>query len=170
MSDFRHIVMVFHNDDGDIRNNHMDYASKNNLHSLKLVNEHLENSYIVPCDIWCDRNPFHRHELYSWYMVSDLVDNESNVRVNRKMELVTVPEASGGNAMIGICYLVKDDADIVEQRTEELCKNQRYDGKIDWMITLVPLAIVIALCILFFFVPEQSNAVLSQGGGSALST
>ena len=31
-------------------------------------------------------------------------------------------------------------------------------GKIDWMITLVPLAIVIALCVLFFFVPEQSNA------------
>lgn len=35
-------------------------------------------------------------------------------------------------------------------------------GKIDWMITLVPLAIVIALCVLFFFEPEQSNAVLSQ--------
>mgnify|MGYP004625031079 CR=1 FL=1 len=34
--------------------------------------------------------------------------------------------------------------------------------KIDWMITLVPLAIVIALCVLFFFAPEQSNAVLSQ--------
>lgn len=105
-----------------------EYAVKNNLHSLKLVKEHLENSYIVPCDIWCDRNPFHRHELYSWYMVSDLVDNESNVRVNRKMELVTVPETSGGNAMIGICYLVKDDAHIVVNHIEELCKNQRYDG------------------------------------------
>lgn len=35
-------------------------------------------------------------------------------------------------------------------------------GKIDWMITLVPLAIVIALCVLFFFAPEQSNTVLSQ--------
>lgn len=35
-------------------------------------------------------------------------------------------------------------------------------GKIDWMITLVPLAIVIALCVLFFLAPEQSNAVLSQ--------
>ena len=35
-------------------------------------------------------------------------------------------------------------------------------AKIDWMITLVPLAIVIALCILFFLAPEQSNAVLSQ--------
>lgn len=99
-----------------------DYAAKNNLHSIKLVKEHLENAYIIPCDIWCDRNPFHRHELYSWYMVSDMVVNESNVRVNRKMELVTVPESSGGNAMIGICYLVKEDADTVAKCIEELCK------------------------------------------------
>ncbi len=34
--------------------------------------------------------------------------------------------------------------------------------KIDWMITLVPLALVVVLCIVFFFMPEQSNAVLSQ--------
>ena len=34
--------------------------------------------------------------------------------------------------------------------------------KIDWMITLVPLAIVVGLSILFFFMPEQSNVVLSQ--------
>ena len=53
------------------------------------------------------------------------MDNESNVRVNRKMELVTVPESSGGNAMIGICYLVKEDADTVAKRIEKLCKNQR---------------------------------------------
>lgn len=104
------------------------YAAKNNLHSLNLAKSHLENSYIIPCDIWCDRNPFHRHELYSWYMVSDLVDNESNVRVNRKMELVTVPETSGGNAMIGICYLVKEDAKIIANRVEQLCKDPQYDG------------------------------------------
>lgn len=105
-----------------------DYASKNNLHSLKLVKEHLENAYIVPCDIWCDRNPFHRHELYSWYMVSDLVENESNVRVNRKMELVTVSENVGGNAMIGISYLTKEDSDTVSTRIKELCKKPQYDG------------------------------------------
>ena len=105
-----------------------DYAAKNNLHSLRLVKEHLENAYIVPCDIWYDRNPFHRHELYSWYMVSDLVENESNVRVNRKMELVTVPENVGGNAMIGISYLTKEDADTVSARIEELCKKPQHDG------------------------------------------
>ena len=105
-----------------------DYAGKNNLHSMNLVREHLENAYVIPCDIWCDRNPFHRHEMYSWYMVSDLVDNESNVRVNRKMELVTVPENAGGNAMIGICYLIKEDADTVSKRIAVLCKDQKYDG------------------------------------------
>ena len=61
-------------------------------------------------------------------MVSDLVENESNVRVNRKMELVTVPENAGGNAMIGISYLTKEDADTVSARTEELCKKPQYDG------------------------------------------
>lgn len=105
-----------------------DYDAKNNLHSLRLVKEHLENAYIIPCDIWCDRNPFHRHELYSWYMVSDLVENESNVRVNRKMELVTVSENVGGNAMIGISYLTKEDSDTVSTRIKELCKNPQYDG------------------------------------------
>ena len=73
------------------------YAAKNNLHSLSLVNDKISNTYIIPCDIWCDQNPFHQYELYSWYMVSDLVDNDSSVRVNRKMELVSIPDTAGGS-------------------------------------------------------------------------
>ncbi|MEI3521722.1 MAG: BCCT family transporter [Anaerosacchariphilus sp.] len=34
--------------------------------------------------------------------------------------------------------------------------------KIDWLITLLPLGIVIALCIVFFFMPEHSNEVLGK--------
>lgn len=34
--------------------------------------------------------------------------------------------------------------------------------KIDWMITLIPLLIIIILCILFFYMPNESNNVLSQ--------
>lgn len=34
--------------------------------------------------------------------------------------------------------------------------------QVDWMITLVPLGIVVALSVLFFLMPEQSNVVLSQ--------
>lgn len=35
-------------------------------------------------------------------------------------------------------------------------------GRIDWMITLLPLATIVILCVLFFFMPEQSNALVSQ--------
>lgn len=104
------------------------YASKNNLHSMRLALDYLSNSYIVPCDVWCDWNPFRRNELYSWYMVSDLVDNDSDVRVNRKMELVTVPACNGGNAMIGIAYLTEETAAIVRDRIRQLCANSRYDA------------------------------------------
>lgn len=35
-------------------------------------------------------------------------------------------------------------------------------NRIDWMITLVPLGIVIAMSVLFFLFPERSNTVISQ--------
>ena len=112
-----------------------DYASKNNLHSLKTAAAHLSNSYIIPCDIWCEKNPYSRNELYSWYMVSDLVDDDSTVRVNRKQELVVQKEQAGGNAMIGICYLLEAEAAIVRERLEELGRDSRYDGAF-WEETL----------------------------------
>ncbi|MCI8824624.1 MAG: NTP transferase domain-containing protein [Lachnospiraceae bacterium] len=105
-----------------------DYATKNNLHSIKLVLPYLSNTYIVPCDIWCDRNPFCSHELYSWYMVSDLVDNESSVRVNRKMELTTISDQSGGNAMIGISYLLEEQAAVVREKVSRMCVEKCFDA------------------------------------------
>ena len=112
-----------------------DYATKNNLHSLKTAADHLSNSYIIPCDIWFEKNPYSRNELYSWYMVSDLVDDDSTVRVNRKQELVVQKEQAGGNAMIGICYLLETEAEIVRERLEELGRDSRYDGAF-WEETL----------------------------------
>jgi len=104
-----------------------EYALKNNLHSMKLVLDHLSNSYIIPCDIWCDRNPFHRNELYSWYMVSDLIDDDSEVRVNRKMELVSIAASVGGNSMVGISYLVEEQAKIVRDRIDQMAQDSKYD-------------------------------------------
>lgn len=97
-----------------------EYATRNNLHSLALVADRIHNTYIMPCDIWCDVNPFDRTELYSWYMVSDLLCEDSSVRINRKMELVKVGEKESGNAMIGISYLLEPEASIVRERLHEL--------------------------------------------------
>ncbi len=105
-----------------------DYASKNNLHSLALIKEPLDNTYIIPCDIWCNKNPFNRSELYSWYMVSDLIDDESSVRVNRKGELSVVNEAAGGNSMVGISYLTGEVARKVGERIKKLTTDKRYEN------------------------------------------
>lgn len=105
-----------------------EYSTKNNLHSMKLVSDRLDHTYVMPCDIWCASNPFSTHEFYSWYMVSDLVDDDSTVRVNRKMELTLVPAMNGGNAMIGIAYLQGEAADRVRDNILSLSSNGRNDN------------------------------------------
>lgn len=112
-----------------------EYSSKNSLSSLALVADRISNTYIVPSDIWCDRNPFNSHEMYSWYMVSDIVDNESDVRVNRKMELVRVDERAGGNAMVGIAYLLDEDAVAIRESVKMLNSSGKYDEDF-WEIAL----------------------------------
>ncbi len=93
-----------------------EYAVKNNLHSLALVADRIHNTYIVPCDIWCDSNPFNSTELYSWYMVSDLIEEESNVRVTRKMDLAVISGKNVGNSMVGITYLLEPEASVVRDK------------------------------------------------------
>ena len=109
-----------------IENN--EYSTKNNLHSLALASEYLANAYITPCDIWCNKNPFHTNELYSWYMVSDLIDDNSTVRINRRMELEKVLSSTGGNSMIGIAYLNQEDAVAVREKILLLDKGKKFDN------------------------------------------
>ena len=112
-----------------------EYKDKNNLYSLSLALNHLSNTYIVPCDIWCRENPFRHQETASWYMVSDLVDDDSSVRVNRKMELITVPKSKAGNAMVGIAYLNEADSKIVRARVSEFVAYRKHDNDF-WESTL----------------------------------
>lgn len=104
-----------------------DYALKNNIHSLRLLADKLSNTYIIPCDVWAERNPFSKQELYSWYSVSDIVDDDSTVRINRKMELVSVEDGKAGNTMIGISYLLEEQAAVIRDKIKEFCGKKKYD-------------------------------------------
>ncbi|MBQ3393145.1 MAG: NTP transferase domain-containing protein [Lachnospiraceae bacterium] len=124
------------------------YASKNNLYSLSLAAGRLSNTYIVPCDLWCAQNPFHRRELYSWYMVSDREAPDAGIRVNRKMELTAVSgyvrSGSGngggtgaaggrggqwtGNAPVGIAYVLEEDCEALRDRLREMAADSAHDG------------------------------------------
>ena len=112
-----------------------EYQVKNNLHSLSKIKSPLDKTYIIPCDIWSEENPFSDFEPYSWYMVSDEMSVESTVRVNRKRELVVVDEDDEGNQMIGLCYLAGNEAEIVQEKLQEVSKKPSYDHEF-WECTL----------------------------------
>lgn len=112
-----------------------EYQIKNNLHSLSKVKSSLDKTYIVPCDIWAEENPFSDFEPYSWYMVSDETSVESTVRVNRKRELVMVDEDEEGNQMIGLCYVMGQEAKVVQEKLQEFSKKPSYDHEF-WECTL----------------------------------
>lgn len=103
------------------------YNVKNNLSSLALLADKISNTYILPADLWCEKNPFRRRELYSWYMVSDREDSESEVRVNRRMELVRTGAKEGGNAMIGISYLLGKDAAAVRESIRKASRDPTHN-------------------------------------------
>lgn len=105
----------------------MDYAKKNNLHSLAKVGSDLINTYIIPCDIWCETNPFNACELYSWYMVKNQETDNTSVRLNKKYELVKTTLNEVGDTMIGISYISLDDAGLVAKRIYSMSSQREYE-------------------------------------------
>ena len=112
-----------------------EYQVKNNLHSLSKIKSSLEKTYIIPCDIWSEENPFSNFEPYSWYMVTDEQSIESTVRVNRKRELVMIDETEEGNQMIGLSYVMGDEATLIQEKLQEFSKKPSYDHEF-WECTL----------------------------------
>ena len=104
-----------------------EYYLKNNLHSLFLARQYLKNSYIIPSDLWLERNPFDKYELYSWYMVGNLTDDDSQVRVNRKRDLIRTKKNHDGNSMIGISYVTNDKYDRLISNLVLFEKNETYN-------------------------------------------
>ena len=104
-----------------------EYASRNNLKSLDLAVRKISNCYILPADLWCEKNPFAERELYSWYMVGDKTDEDSTVRVNRRGELVKTEGREDGNAMIGIAYLTGQEAVMLREQVSLLCADPKND-------------------------------------------
>ena len=112
-----------------------EYQVKNNLHSLSKIKSSLEKTYIIPCDIWSEENPFSNFEPYSWYMVTDEQSIESTVRVNRKRELVMIDETEEGNQMIGLSYVMGEEATLIQEKLQEFSKKSSYDHEF-WECTL----------------------------------
>ena len=105
-----------------------DYSTKNNLHSLNCVVNKISNTYIIPCDIWCVKNPFSDTEFYSWYMLNELIDSNSTVRVTRNLSIENIKKDQSGNKMIGISYISENDSKQLKDNIKKLCKDIANDN------------------------------------------
>lgn len=104
-----------------------EYSMKNNLCSLSKVINKLGNTYIIPCDIWCNKNPFNSYEDYSWYMMDRKEDIESCIGVGRKKQLVVKKKDENGNKTIGISYINEKDAELLKKNIEDMSKKNIFD-------------------------------------------
>ncbi len=100
-----------------------DYAVKNNLYSLARVSLH-GNTLVLPCDLWCQENPFLSCGNDSWYMVTDRMSRESTVKV---MDGVLQRVRDNGNRMVGICYLNAEAAGTVNDKVKKLTSEDDND-------------------------------------------
>ncbi len=103
----------------------MQYSTKNNLCSLNTASDHLENAYIIPCDIWCRNNPFSNTELCTWYMVSDTTSDSSTIHIGRNKTLSVC--SACGNKMVGIAYISSDDAPTLRRNLNKLGQLSEYN-------------------------------------------
>lgn len=101
------------------------YASRNNLHSLALACDEIDGTYIVPCDMYFENNPFRDFEIYSWYMVADTKDYDSYVQINRRYELTRI--SHNGNHMVGVAYISREDSDAFRTIIKEKDSNKAFE-------------------------------------------
>lgn len=105
------------------------YSEKNNLFSMECVNSIIGDTYIVPCDIYCAKNPFAKYENFTWYMINELIDDHSPVRVTRNGNLDYNRNQKGGNTMVGISFISKEDAPKLQQRIKLLCNDENNNNE-----------------------------------------
>ena len=101
-----------------------DYIEKNNLHSLSLVSKKIDNTYIIPCDVWCHVNPFSKYEVFSWYMVTKDINKNSYVKVGKSEQLFFTK--TEGNKMIGISYISRNISTKVVTKLQDFSENANY--------------------------------------------
>ena len=111
------------------------YIDKNNLFSLECVKDKISDTYIIPCDLYSLRNPFDVYENFTWYMVNELIDEKSPVRITRLGELNYNKRNKFGNSMVGIAYISAVDAPKLKKRIEELCSENINDNEF-WELAL----------------------------------
>lgn len=105
------------------------YSRTNSLVSLNTCSNLIDNTYVIPCDLWFEQNPFNDFELTSWYLIENELTDESNLRCSKTLSLFETKEFEFGNKMVGLAYIGTDIANEVKLHITEYLHE---DNKNQW--------------------------------------
>ena len=100
------------------------YKDWNNIYSLFLVKDDISDTYVLPCDVWFEKNPFSTVEDESWYLFGEELVPGSNwqVKNNEKVRF----NSSKGNKMIGLAYLNEMQGKNISKLLEKSIEEKQY--------------------------------------------
>lgn len=100
------------------------YKDWNNIYSLFLVKDDISDTYVLPCDVWFEKNPFSTIEDESWYLFGEEQVPGSNwqVKNNEKVRF----NSSKGNKMIGLAYLNEMQGKSISKLLEKSIEEKQY--------------------------------------------
>lgn len=86
------------------------YRETNSCYSLYLARNYLDNSYIIPCDIYLGENIFNEHECSSWYLFDGTREILTNYKVTKTGFIELVKKMELGKYPLGIAYINHEDS------------------------------------------------------------
>ena len=105
-----------------------EYKEKNNLHSLNLVRNLINYTYIISGNVYFYENPFACSETKSCYMFENRLSKHSNMICNDKNEVIKTTRH--GLKTVGVAYINSQDAILLKEQLKVL-DNSEHDSD-DW--------------------------------------
>lgn len=102
------------------------YMETNNAYSLYLARNYLDNSYIIPCDIWIENNPFNTYEINSWYIIDSNIKVKSQFKILNNREIRYTNQSAYYPKAIGIAYLNNRDSKMIKQYFRSIDEEKFY--------------------------------------------
>ena len=114
------------------------YNVKNNIESLLVAKNYLQNSYICVCDSYYVENPFHQYEYSSFYAgySTQIQQDEMYAHIDIDGRIVRMEKGeSGGLMLLGHAFWTKDFADKFIELAEADRDKGQYDNKFwEWLV------------------------------------
>lgn len=108
------------------------YLETNNVYSLYLARNYIDCSYVIPCDLYFDYNPFSSIEIGSWYLIDSenkidtlyKITKSGNVTISKKKQLNYKP--------LGIAYFNSFHSNLLKNGLNNIEKEVFYKKHYYW--------------------------------------